>query len=539
MTEPLNLEIQVGYPSGGPVVGDYLADTGEAGAFFTGHFTDPEAYLAKAREVDGRFDAGARRRAADAIRVPPGGDADRLERFVEEGGYLVTTGQQPGLFGGALYSVYKGLTAVRLAAALEVLVGKPVLPLFWVGSEDHDWEESNHTWVVNTANELFLSTLGERSGDVHPALHRIPLDGGVTALRDAFIEALPPSDFSPPFAGLLRDAVADGATLPSSFHRIMGELLGPLGLYFTDAADPVVKEASAPVLERELTHSEESEAVLAETARRLEAAGYPLQVALMEGGVNLFLTGPAGRERLYRKNGGVVLHSSGTVMDLDEVRRRRAEDPSVLSPNVLLRPVVESWVFPTLSYIGGPGELTYFAQLKDFFESFGVRMPVIHPRLGATVVETKVRKVLDKFSLEPAALARPFHEVAGEIAREEVPEEIRKALGTLRGVIGKGVGELQGAVKGLDPTLKGPVQHVRAQAFSALDELERKVVHAVKRESEIALAQLEKAQLHLYPDGKPQERVLNVFYYLFRYGGAFLDTLLHRFDVNLGRSRGV
>lgn len=534
MADPLKLEIQVAYPSGGAVARDYLEKTGTAGTFFAGHFTDPDAYVAKAREIEPRFDREARQRAAEAIRVPAGADASRRERFVEEGGYVVTTGQQPGLFGGPLYSIYKGITALRLAEALEALLGKPVLPLFWVASEDHDWAEANHAHVVNTDNELFLASLGARVGEVHPSLHRIPLGSDAVALRDAFIDALPRTDFSTPYADLLRDAVAEGVTLPGSFHRIMEELLGPLGMYFTDAADPALKAASAAVLDRELTHSKETEAVLAATARRLEEAGYGLQVALMEGGVNLFLEGPAGRERLYRENGGFRLRSSGELLELEVVRERAADDPSVLSPNVLLRPVVESAVFPTLSYVAGPGEIAYFAQLRDFFEAFSIGMPVVHPRLGATVVESKIRKVLDKFGMEPEALARPFHEVAGEIAREEVPEDIRRALGSLRGSLGKGVGELESAVKGLDPTLKGPAQHVRSQAFAALDEVERKVVQAVKRESEIALAQLEKAQLHLYPEGKPQERVLNIFYYLFRYGGAFLDTLRERFDVNSG-----
>ncbi|MCG6955399.1 MAG: bacillithiol biosynthesis cysteine-adding enzyme BshC [Gemmatimonadetes bacterium] len=535
MAEPLNLEINVAWPSGGPLAMDYLAGAPKALSFYASHFADPDAYHAKAVEVDSRFDRDARRRAAEAIRIPADVGGSRLDRFVDEGGYMVTTGQQPGLFSGPLYSVYKAVTALRLANHLEERLGKPVLPVFWVGSEDHDWQEVNHAYVVGTDNDLLLSSLGDRPGDVHPSVSRIPLGESVADVRDTFVAALPRTDFSEPYAALLEEAVTPGVTLPESFHRILEELLGPAGLCFTDAADPVLKSASAGILDQELTRSSETESILAATAHRLEAAGYGLQVALMEGGVNLFLEGAAGRERLYRDSGGFRLHASGEVLDLDGIRARVTEDPGSLSPNVLLRPVVESAVFPTLSYVAGPGEIAYFAQIREFFEAFSIRMPVVHPRHGATVVESKVRKVLDKFGLQPDALARPFHEVAGEIAREEIPEDVRRALGALRGAVGKGVGDLQSAVKALDPTLKGPVQHVRAQAFAALDELERKVVQAVKRESEIALAQLEKAQLHLYPGGKPQERVLNVFYYLFRYGGAFLDALHDRFALNLDR----
>jgi bacillithiol biosynthesis cysteine-adding enzyme BshC len=500
--------------------------------FFGDHFSRVAAYRDKAEEVDRRFDADARRRAVAAIRVPEGGDAQRLQRWVEEGGYVVTTGQQPGLFGGPLYSVYKALTAVRLAQALEVELGRPVLPLFWVASEDHDWDEANHTSIIGMDNELRTPSLNAPDPGVTPALHRIPVGPALDEVREAFLADLPASDFSAPYFELLRRAAPAGATLPGSYSTILEALLGPLGLYFTDAADPALKVASLPLLTAELERCEEMETVLDATAQRLVDAGYDLQVALMEGGVNLFLEGPAGRERLYREGAGFRLRGSGEQLTRAEVLARAQDDPSVLSPNVLLRPVVESAVFPTLSYVAGPGETAYYGQLADFFEAHGIRMPVVHPRLGVTVVESKIRKVLDKFGLDVAALDRPFHEVAGAIAREEVPEEVRKAMGALRGTVAKGVAELADAVKGIDPTLKGPVQHVRSQAFGALDELEKKVVHALKRENEIALAQLEKAQLHLFPLGKPQERVLNPFYYLTRYGGAFLDAVLARFEVN-------
>lgn len=528
----LNLELVVERPGGGAIVQDYLAGRPEALALYGAFYADPDAYVEKAEEVDGRFDRDARRRAAAAIGVPAGGDPARLERFVGEGGYLVTTGQQPGLFGGPLYTVYKALTAIRLAQALELRLGKPVLPLFWVASEDHDWAEANHTTIVGIDNELWTPELPHPDPSTSPSIHRLPVGPAIVSLRDEFLSRLPDSDFSRPFAELLRDEVFDGVTLSGSFRGILEGLLGPYGLHFTDSADPALKAASAPVLEEELRRAEELAAVLAATGARLGEAGYGHQVALMEGGVNLFLEGPAGRERLYRDGSGFRLRTSGELLSGEEILSRARADLLVLSPNVLLRPVVESVVFPTLSYVAGPGEVAYFAQLADYFGAFGVRMPVVHPRFGATAVESKIRKVLEKFGLEVPDLARPFHELSSDLAREDVPAGVQKALGSLRGAIGKGVGELQAAVKDVDPTLKGPVQRVRGLAFDALADVERKIVHAVKRENEIVLSQLEKAQHHLYPLGKPQERVMNPFYYLARYGRAFLDGLLERFEVN-------
>lgn len=529
----LSLEVRIGQPTGARVVRDYLAGEPGALAFYRGHFRDLSAYAAKAAEVDARFDPSAREEALKAVGVPPGADPGLLERFVEKGGYFVTTGQQPGLFGGPLYCVYKGLTAVRLARDLESRLGRPVLPLFWIASEDHDWAEANHTSVVGVDNELHTPRLAAPDPDTHPPLHRIPLGSDIIPLLDKTLQSLPQTDFSSSYFELLRDSMTEDETLPGSFRTILEHLLGPFGLFFTDAAHPALKARSRPWLEQELERSAELEQVLTETGSRLEEAGYGLQVSLLEGGVNLFLEGAAGRERLYRDDEGFHLRTSGERLSLADIRERTDTDPSVLSPNVLLRPVVESAVFPTLSYVAGPGEMAYFAQLGAYFEAYDIRMPVIHPRFGATVVETKIRKVLDKFGLDVADLDRPFHEVAGDIARDEVPEEVRSALGALRGAVGKNVAELQNAVRSVDPTLKGPVQHLRSQTFDALSDLEKKIVHAVKRENEIALAQLEKAQLHLFPDGKPQERVLNPFYYLSRYGSAFLQEVFEGFQVNL------
>lgn len=534
MGNALNLEVIVDRPAGAAVVRDYLAGREEAVAFYGAHFEDPEAFRAKASEVDGRFDSQARARAAAALRVPEGGDATRLERFVAEGGYAVTTGQQPGLMGGPLYSVYKALTAVRLAESLEALLGKPVLPVFWVASEDHDWAEADHTYVVAVDNELHRSRVAPPDPDLHPPIFRVPMGEDAAGACASFLEALPQTDFSKPHLEFLREVVRPGETLSGSYAKIMERLLAPFGVVFTDAADPALKEASLPTLLDEMSRAEELEGVLAETGAALDRAGYDLQVALMPGGVNLFLEGPAGRERLYRTEGGLELHTSKTPRTAEQIQDEVAADPSTLSPNVLLRPVVESAVFPTLSYVGGPGEMAYFAQLRGYFEAFGIRMPVIHPRFSVTVVESKIRKVLSKFDQDIEGLQRPFHEIAGDIAKDEVPEGVKRALGSLRGSIGKGVGELMSETKGIDPTLKGPVQHVRSQSFAAMDDLEKKIVHALKRENEIALAQLEKAQLHLYPESKPQERVMNPFYYITRYGGAFLEGVFERFRVNLG-----
>ena len=517
-----------------PLVRDYLQGEPHACSFYGRSFRDPDVFRVVAREVDQRFHRDARARAVSLIQAHSGPAMERLERFVEEGGYFVTTGQQPGLFTGPLFSLYKALTAIRLAQGLESLLGRPVLALFWIASEDHDWDEADHTHLLDVQNEIRTLRIPVQDGPPNRPLHRIPLRNGLLETVSAFLGNLPETEFSPPLFDLVRDAYALGNTLPQGFQAVLAELLKGLPIAFVDSASPELKSASLPILLRELEESEGHELLLSRVSSRLELEGYHVQVPILKEGVNLFLEGAEGRDRIYRDGKGFRLNRAGTRLTLEEVRSFASEDPTILSPNVLLRPVVESSLFPTLSYVGGPGEMAYFGQLNDYFQAHGLSMPVVYPRHSATLVEGKIGKVLAKFRRTPDSLDRPHHELAAEIALEELPAEVRRALGEIRSALGKGAGALAKSAQEIDSTLKGPVNHARNTAFAAFDEAERKILQALKRENEIALDQLEKAQRHLFPLGKPQERCLNAFYYITRYGPDLISSLLNEFEVALG-----
>ena len=434
--------------------------------------------------------------------------------------------------GGPLYSLYKGVSAVRLAGRLEDLLDRPVLPVFWVASEDHDWDEADHTYLIDTANELVRLQVPD-PGHTNRALHRIPLGEEIVDVVEQAMNNLPETEFSASYLDQLREAYKPGATLADGFAEVLWNLLSPLGMCFADAASPAVKELSSPLLFEELDRAEAHEAILREDAHMLEGAGFSPQVAILEGAVNLFLEGPEGRERIYRNGDAFELRRSRQAVSPEAVRKRAESDPLALSPNVLLRPLVESAVFPVLSYVAGPGEAAYYAQLKRLFEAHGLMMPVIYPRHAVTVIEAKVRKRLDKFGLDVEGLQRPLHEIMSGIARDEVPDDVRRALGELKGAVARGSADLLEATTTIDPTLKGPVTSARNSALSAFQAAERKIVQSVKREQEVASNQLEVAQRHLFPNGQPQERMLAPLYYLVRYGSAFVESLAEGFTVDL------
>lgn len=527
----MNLELLVGQPSGSRLVADYLTRRPSALAFFRGDPTLAASYAAAAEAVTARFDRAARARAVECVHASTPAVQARLDRLVEEDGFFVTTGQQPGLFTGPLYSVYKALTAVQLARALEDILGRPVIPLFWVASEDHDWREVDHTWTVSISNQLRRVELDNAPERGDRPVHRVPMDAAIIRVLDEFLSLFPDNDFKPECARGLRSAYAPGNSLSEAFTQVLAEWLGPLGMAFVDASSLPLKRASRTLFTAVLEGAVEQEALLGRTAKRLQEAGYHVQVPILAGGVNLFFEGGSGRERVYRSGRNFRLRHSGELLTRRRILDEAHADPRVLSPNVLLRPVVEGAVFPVVSYVAGPGEIAYFAQLRDLFELCGMRMPVIHPRFSVTVIEPKIRKVLDKLGLSLQDLSRPFGELAGRVVQDDVPDGVRQALEDLRGGIGRGVEELSRAAATVDPTLKGPAKHVRTVAFDALEQMRRKIIHSLKREKQTKLRQLEKAQVHLYPRGGPQERSLNACYYLMRYGREFLDALHDRFSV--------
>ena len=527
----VNLEIRVARPWHG-LGGAYARGEEAALRWYPADWRDPDAWRARARVVGELFDKDARERAVAALSAPTEEVRRALARVVDEGGFLITTGQQPGLFTGPLYTIHKALSAVALARSLEEVLDAPVMPVFWIPSEDHDWAEVDHADLIGVDNELHRVRVPApaRAGEL--PLHRLPVGPGIEDAVTAMTELLPQTEFTTPYLDLLRRCWRAGVTLPDGVRTTLEGLLGPFGMAFVDAADPALKSASRGVLASEVRSAEGHERGLSERAGELEGAGWSVQVPVLEGGVNLFIEGPAGRERLYR-NAGEYQVRSGATFSLDDVLRCMREDPKSVSPNVLLRPVVEAATLPTLGYVAGPAETAYLAQLAPLFASHGVVQPIVFPRFSATMVERKVGKVLEKFSLEVAALARPLHEIAGDLAREDLPEGVKQALVEIRETLEREGAALVDAARPVDPTLKGPIEHARSVSLDGWSEAERKIMQAVKRNSETRLQQVEKARLHLFPDGGPQERLVNVFYYLTRYGSPLLEELLDRFSQHL------
>lgn len=527
-------EIVVQPLSGSRLLRDYLAGTTAAAGFFSGHPADPAAYRRKAAEVDARLDPAARRRMAGSITALSAAARGKLARILDGGGYFVTTGQQTGLFTGPLYTVYKALSAIRLAGALEGLLGRPVLALFWAAADDHDWDEVCRATVLDGRGYPQPIELAARGDEPPLPMAERRLDESAARAVAELRDLLPATTFRDRLVPRLRAAYAPGQSMAAAFEATLAAVFDGQEIALVSSAHPLVKEHAAPVLLAALEAAERDETLVAWQTEALLRNGYHAQVSVAPGASNVFCTDEQGRDRLVREGGNWALRRTRRVLDGADLRARLAADPAAFSPNVLLRPVVESALFPTLAYVGGPAETSYFAQIGCLFQAHGIMPPVVFPRHSVTLVEPPVKRALARFGLDLAQLQRPLEEVLELVIRRDLPAGIMDELRKLRAGLADGYAALAEAAEAAAPGMHGPLLSARRQALAQVTAMEKKIIRHAEREQAARLEQLRRAAAQVQPGGAPQERALNVCPFLARYGPELLECVLAALTVRLG-----
>lgn len=526
-------------PLAGPALSAaYVDDYASVDRFYNaGPPVDPASYrgVAEALWADG---SSARWDRLRGLKPVDPATAERLQKLAEGKGLLVATGQQAGLFVSPLLTLYKALTAARLAAQLEAALGVPVMPLFSIASEDHDWAEVNHTHLLDTENRLVrLAVDGPGStepGGPAPPVDRIQLGSDVEAALDEMVEFTPETEFRAGYLDLLRNAYAPGLGFAQAFESTLGWLLQDHRFLLVRTAHRYVKEGSRELLWAEWEARHQSEARLLDRVAQLESAGFEPQVPVTAGTTNLFLDGDLGRDRILQDGEDARLRRSGESMTGDQLREILDAAPGRVSPGALLRPVTEATAFPVVAYVGGPAEIAYLAESQVLFDLHGVPAPVVVPRAAFQIVESKVERVLDKYGLQPTDLADDSGATLKRLIAERTPAEIQDSLSALRRSLTEGLDRLEKAAVEYDAGAKSALGSGRQAVFGSLKALESKLQARVREKNQVMQQQLEKAAANLYPGGRPQERVLNPFQYLIRYGDGLLEAIYQRVVTPLG-----
>ncbi len=496
-----------------PLGGDSLARLAEEGA------TPPWYALAPRDAAEWQrvgLAAAGRGRTMDwlaplAPALPADGPAaERLQRAAR-GGFVITTGQQPGLFGGPIYGWSKALSALALADELERLCGVPVAPVFWAATDDSDFLEAASTHIA-TAGGVHTLTLSSLAPADTP-LRDIPL-GDVSQQLNTMVAATGAA-IAPEVLAEARACYAPDATIGEAYVVLLRHFLGDLGIAVLDGGHPAVTRVARPVLERALSRAQMIDDAIVRRDALLRTEGYEPQVARVPG-LSLVFTRREGRR--------VRMPIAGAQEGLD------ADAHPQLSANVLLRPVVERALLPTVAYMAGPGELAYFGQVGEVAEALDLDSPVAAPRWSGMIIEPHVRRILDRYDLEAMDLREP-HQAETRRARRALSPAIQQDLANLRERIRRSFGELESALGEGEPELPPAVLHgAERDLLRRAERLERRIVAAEKRRDERTAHDLATARAALYPFGRPQERVLNLLPLLARHGLTLLGQMRRRAD---------
>jgi bacillithiol biosynthesis cysteine-adding enzyme BshC len=320
--------------------------------------------------------------------------------------------------------------------------------------------------------------------------------------------------------------------MADAFAGWMDGLLGGRGLVVFDAADPAAKSLAGDLFAREIATPGRTAALAIESGRALSARGHEPQVVPQEDGVALFRLDGARRPIRVRDGRFAI---GDEAVDGAALAAEVASAPARFSPNVLLRPLVQDTIFPTICYVAGPSELAYLAQLGPIYEHFGIPMPLIHPRASATILDSASARFLARYDLPLEALQPQGEATLNKLLESQLPPSVEQSLHAATAAVEAQMAKVIEAVPAIDPTLVGAAKTTLGRMEHDLKTLHQKIIQAAKRRDETLRRQFARAQAQAFPAGQPQERALGVVFFLNRYGWGLVDRLIEDLPTEMGK----
>jgi bacillithiol biosynthesis cysteine-adding enzyme BshC len=515
---------------------DYAFDFARLSDFFTGDPGDPGAW----REAIARASNYGRQRGAlvDLLRAQQqqrGAPAESIAAaalLADPTSVAIVTGQQAGLFGGPLFTLLKALTAIQLVERVRAEHQVPAVAVFWVDAEDHDWDEVKACGVLDADHTPRSVSIGDVPGAHAGPVARVRLNDAIgTALSD-LASMLPATEFTPALLEELRRCYQPGAGMVDAFSRWLEHVLGPRGLVVFDSSDPAAKPLAAGVFTREIAHPGEAARLAGEAGAALAARGYHAQVTPTPGSLSLFHIN-AGRETIKATSDGFQVgnetHSKAALLE------RAQRNPAEFSPNVLLRPIVQDTLFPTVCYVAGPSELAYLGQLRRVYDAFDVPMPLIQQRATATIVDSNAMRFLSRHNVPLEALRAQDEAALNELLIAQLPPSVEVAIQVAGDTIEQRMDALAREVPRIDATLEGATRSSLSRMQDDLKKLHAKIVQAAKRKDETLRRQFHHARGQAFPGGHPQEREIGSVTFLNKYGPSLVDRLIEALPTEMGK----
>jgi bacillithiol synthase len=450
--------------------------------------------------------------------------------LAKEGTYTVMTGQQVGLFTGPLYTIYKALTAIKLAQRLEASTNCRIVPVFWMASDDHDFDEINHIFTTNENNEVTrLALTPDHPVDRRSAAH-IAFGSGISSLIDAFSDSWQDTEHKEEILAFLHHSCTADTSLSDGFAALLSRLLHGTGMVLIDPTDPKLKKLMAPIFVQEINNPLKTTRSVLEAGENLASAGFSPQLTRADDAMNLFFCQNHQRAAMSYSEGMIHAQHADLQISVDDAVQLVQDSPESFSHNVITRPIVQDSLFPALAYVGGPSEIGYYAQLIDVYNQFDLPFPIVYPRSSMTIVESRVRKVIEKYELNVEDFFGNIHQVVGQRMQEEIPAELTETFRETGECIAGFYGRLTDQVGHIDITLKKVAEGAQRKAGFELAKLQDKTLQAVKRSHKTMRQQIDRSEAQLYPRNQLQERVYTIWPFINAHGFGFIGHLLDSMD---------
>jgi bacillithiol biosynthesis cysteine-adding enzyme BshC len=453
-----------------------------------------------------------------------------IQRLRESGTFAVVTGQQVGLFSGPAFTLYKALTTVRLAQSLSDQ-GLPCVPVFWLATEDHDLEEVSQGAILDEEYNLVrLRDSGNRPSPRSPVgevRHTDEISAALTQMETL----LPEGESRSRLLQDLRECYVPGATWGESFARFLTRIFGRWGVILMDPMDEAVHRLSSGVYQQALVKAAELRAGISEGSRALVQHGYHAQVHVGDDSTLVFVARHGDRLALHQRDGKFFIEGSEEI-SLSELQSLLAARPLDFSPNVLLRPLVQDSLLPTLAYVAGPSELAYLGQEQSLYTALGRPQPVVFPRAAFTLLDSRTDRLMEKYKLSLEDVWQGDEHLSQRVAASGFAEGWSERFDQGERELERLLDSLQGDIEKLDPTLLDTLQHAKEKMKYQMERLRGKLTRAALSRSDLLVRHVQSLSRFLLPHKDLQERRVGGAYFLGRAGYELLDRLLAQIQVH-------
>ncbi len=456
-----------------------------------------------------------------------------IEKFRREETLCIFSGQQAGLFGGPLFTLYKAVGIVKQAERLEKILQRKVVPVFWVAADDHDFAEINHIEYLSQQGEISSISYDSPPAQEVPAAEMLfDNQKEYDKIHQLAKEAYGATEFTPELYSRLFEAYTFGAGFVDAFARYLLNILPDFGLIIFSPADKEVKTASKGFFKRLIEGHFRIKELLDKTGRQLRKDSYHLQVEKKESATHLF----------YHNPGRIPLHAEGDYFLVGEKRLGLPglldlidKTPEKFSPDVLSRPLWQSYLFPVVAQMAGPSEIAYFAQASKLFEAFGLIQPYYYFRPSNVLVEKRNEELLEKYDLRLSDFAGDIETIINRVSLQSFPKEVESAVADFRNRLERLYDEFLAAVKRFDETLEPMGKQTYGKIDFAVNGFEKKIFDHHKKKVAAVRSQIYRLTNALYPNRILQERVYNINYFIAKYGYSIVDFIVQKTNVESGK----